>query len=219
MTTRLQSFSDSQFPEHRRDVLRGLFHVERFRAHFDRSVQKQAGTNASTANTTGAGFGSTASQIGSTLIPGLEREATNPTGFTPLQKNRMLVAGAEATGGANAAAGGQAALEKLRTRNPSGFSAALDEAARIKNRAGSANALSVENADAQLAQQKQAQAQRALQGIYGTDTENQLRAMGLANEDLNTQLNAGKTGWLQNAEGVIGTIADASKAYKPGGWA
>lgn len=213
MTTRLHPFPEtSGLIEHRNDV------VERFWVRFDRAIQGQAKQNAGNANTLGAQSGATASQIGSTLIPGLERQATNPTGFTPQEKNRMLVAGAESTGGANAGAGGAATLEKLRTRNPGGFSAALDEAARIKGRQTSANALGVENQDAQLAQAKQRQAQQQLQGLYGTDTSNQLHAMGLANEDLDTALKAGQQGWLQNTEGVINTIANASKAYKPGGY-
>lgn len=174
----------------------------------DRSIQGQAKTNAANANTTGSQFGSTANQVGSVLIPGLERQATNPTGFTPIQKNRMLVAGAESAGGAASGAGGEAALEKLRGRNPAGFSAALDEVARQKGRQMSSNALGVENADAQLAQQKQQEAMRQLQGIYGTDTSNQLKAMGLSDEDLKTALEAGKSGWLQQAQGVLGTIGN-----------
>lgn len=209
MTTRLHPFSDnSHLIEHRNDALRGLFHMERFHARFDRSIQGQAKQNSTNANTTGSQFGNTAGQVSGVLIPGLEREATNPTGFTPEQKNRMLVAGAEGAGGAASGAGGEAALEKLRGRNPGGFSAALDEVARQKGRQMSSNALGVENADAHLAQQKQQEALRQLQGIYGTDTSNQLKAMGLADEDLNTALQAGKSGWLQNTMGVLGTIGN-----------
>lgn len=215
MSTRL---FENPLIEHRDEVLRGMFHVERFNARFDRSVQGSAKQNSANAGTTASGFANTAGQVGGVLIPGLERQATNPTGFTPQEKNRMLVAGAEAAGGAASGAGGAATLEKLRTRNPAGFSAALGEVARQKGRQLSSNALGVENADAELAQRKQAQALQQLQGIYGTDTANQLRAMGIQNEDLDTALKAGQQGWLQNTEGVIGTIANAAKAYKPGGF-
>lgn len=219
MKTRLHPFSEnSQFSENRCDVLCGMFHVERFHVRFDRAIQGTAKKNSGQATDTGAGFGSTASQIGSTLIPGLETQAQHPTGFTPAGKNRQLVAGAESAGGAASGAGGAAALEKLRTRNPAGFGAALGEVSRIKGRQMSQNALGVENADAELAQRKQAQAQQMLAGLYGTDTSNQLKAMGLANEDLGTALEAGKQGWLQNTEGVIGTLTNAAKAYKPGGY-
>jgi len=53
--------------------------------------------------------------------------------------------------------------------------------------------------------------------LYGTDTSNQLKAMGLQSEDLQNQLAAGRQGWLQNTEGVLGTIgklgSEAAGAY------
>ncbi len=204
--------------EHRLAVLNGLFHAESFHARFDRSVQSGAKSNKSVADTTAGGFGSQASQIGSSLIPGLERQANNPTGFTPMQKNAMLVSGAESAGGTEAGGRGAAMLQSLRTKNPSGFASALDESARIKGRQLSQNALGVETADARQAQANQARAQQQLQGLYGTDTSNQLRAMGLSDEALRTQLEAGKSGWLQNVEGGIDTLTGAAKAFKPGGF-
>jgi len=178
---------------------------------FDRSAQGQAKQNVSTANSVAGGFGTAASQIGSSLIPGLEREAQNPTGFTPVQKNNMLVSGAEAIGGVNAGLKGEANLASARTRNAGGFAPALDEAARIKSRQLSGNALGVENEDARLANEKQQFAQRQLQGLYGTDTTNQLRAMGLSDEALNSEINAGKSGWLQNTLDTIGTLTAGAK--------
>jgi hypothetical protein len=207
MATRAHSFPECALAEHRKDSLRGLFHVERHRVYFDRSVQGRAKNQSTTAENTGAGYGAQAGQIGSTLIPGLERQAQGGQGLTPTQKNNALVAGAEAVGGAGAGTSGAARLEAMRTRNPGGFSAALDEAARQRGRQTSANTLGVENLDTQIANQKQREAQQMLAGLYGTDTSRQLQAMGLANEDLNTALNAGKTGWLQNTEGVLDTIS------------
>lgn len=173
---------------------------------FDRSIQQRAKSGSSQATGTAGGFGQQASQIGSTIIPGLEQQATTPTGYTPLQKSRMLTSGAEAVGGVNSGLTGQANLTALRTRTPGGFSAALAEAARQKGRQLSTNALDVENADARLAQEKQRAAQQQLGSLYGMDTNAQLRAMGLANEDLNTALQAGKSGWLQQLEGGLGTL-------------
>jgi hypothetical protein len=173
---------------------------------FDRSIAKTAKSNATGANSVASEMGSNAAGIYSSTIPGLEREAQTPTGFTPEQKNRQLVAGAETAGGAAAGAGGASTLEKLRTRSPSGFSAALDEASRIKQRQLGQNTLGVENEDARLGLERQQEAQRMLQGYYNTDTGNQLKAMGLANEDLDTALKAGQQGWLQNTLATVGTI-------------
>lgn len=190
--------------------------VESFPIKCDRSIQGAAKKNAGTAGDVGTGYGATAAGIGSSLIPGLERDANNPTGLTPVQKNNELVASQEAVGGANSGIVGEGNLAAARTRNAGGFARSLDEAARQKGRQLSTNALGVENLDTKIALQKQAQARGELAGLYGTDVSGQLKAMGLQNEDLNTALQAGKTGWLQNAEGILETGADVAKAFKPG---
>lgn len=124
----------------------------------------------------------------------------------------MLVASQEGAGGANAAITGEGKLAALRGRTAGGFAPALAEAARAKGRTLSTNALGVSNEDAQLAQQKQAQARQQLLGLYGADTSAQLRAMGLQSEDLQNQLKAGQTGWAQNLEQGLGTVANMGKA-------
>lgn len=190
----------------------GESYVDEFPIRCDRSIAKAAGQQGATAGGVAGTAGSNAAQIGSSLVPGLERQANNPTGFTASQLNNMTTAGAEGVGGTGAGATGAASLTSARTKNAGGFADALDEAARIRGRQTSANALGVQNANAELAQQKQQEAQRALQGLYGTDTSNQLKAMGLQGEDLQNQLKAKQQGWLQNTEGVIDTISGAAKA-------
>jgi hypothetical protein len=185
--------------------------VESFPIKCDRSVQNAAKSNATNANTVASGFGTTASQIGSSLIPGLEREAENPTGFTPVQKNNMLVASQEGVGGASSGIVGQGNLAAARTRNAGGFARALDEAARQKGRQLSTNAVGIQNEDARVALQRQQDAQRQLAGLYGTNTSDQLKAMGLSDEALRTELDAGKSGWQQNAMNWINTLGGAAK--------
>jgi len=202
------TFESDKLSHHRREVMQFVDGP----ACFDRSIQSAAKKNATSANDTAAGFGSTASQIGSSLIPGLEREAQNPQGFTPVQKNNMLVASQEGVGGANSGITGQANLAAARTRNAGGFARALDEAARQKGRQLSSNALGVQNEDARVALQRQQDAQHQLAGLYGTNTSDQLKAMGLSDEDLRTALEAGKSGWQQNAMNWITTLTQGAKA-------
>ena len=199
---------------------RPFFYIEdnKIPLRFDRSIAKTAGQNAGTAEGTAGQFGATAQQIGSSIIPGLEQEAEHPTGLTATQKNNALVQGAQAIGGVNSGVTGDANLAAARTRNAGGFTGALDEAARIKSRQQSENALNVNQEDTALANEKQMAAQKQLAGLYGTDTSNQLHAMGLGNEDLNTQLAAGRQGWLQNTDNTIAAITGGAKsagdAYK-----
>lgn len=174
----------------------------------DRSAQAQGKQAFNTSAGTAGQYGSTAGQVGAELIPTLERDINNPTGYTPTQENNMIVRGEQGAGGATAGATGLAGLNAMRTRNSAGYSGVLDQMARTKQQQLSQNALGVANESANLAQQKRASALRELQGVYGTDVGAQLRAMALEPEDINAEVNAGKSGWLQNAEGIIKTLGD-----------
>ena len=183
----------------------------------DRGAAGQAKTLGQQANAaTGQSQGRATSEYG-TIEPILQREATNPWGFTPLEKSSMITSAGEALGGVNSGAGGEARLNSMRTRNASGFAPALAEAARAKGREMATTQQNINMADAQVARQRQQQALQQLQGLYGTDTTNMLRSMGIADQDLNTQLAANRQGWLQNTEGVIDTLSNAAKPAAGGG--
>lgn len=177
----------------------------------DRSIANQAGTNAATSNAAGAGYGSSAKSIAGTLIPTLNYEASGNAGLTPTQQNNMLVAGQQGAGGATGALAGAAGLAANRTRNSGSLSGSLDQLARIRAQQGSQANLGVQNESTQVALDRQKQAQNQLQGLYGTDVSAQLGQMGLANQDLNTQLGANRQGWLQNTEGVLDTLSGMGK--------
>jgi hypothetical protein len=177
----------------------------------DRSQQaagKQAQQNE---NFVAANAGGNAAQISSTLTPQLEKQATNPTGYAPQDLNNMLTASAQGAGGATSGITGQANLTAARTRNAGGFTNALDEAARVKNRQLSQNNLGVQNANANVKLGQQQDAQKALQGLYGTDTSEQLSAMGLVPGTINSTVNAGNSGWLQNTEGIMNSLGNLGK--------
>jgi hypothetical protein len=185
---------------------------------FDRGIAQQAKSQGQQAGTVAGQQGAQANQISSTIIPGLESEAKTPQGYTPTDLNRQLVSGQEAIGGGNAAQTGEGRLAAIRTRTAGGFTPALDEAARIKNQQLASNARAVFNRNADVGLQRQQFAQNALQGLYGTDTNNMLRAMALQQGDLANQMNAAKSGWLQNWQqfnndvgGTIGDIAGAKR--------
>lgn len=176
----------------------------------DRSLQKTAQQGATTAGTTGGNYGAAAGQIGGNIVPFLEGQVNNPTGFSSTDMNNMLVANQQAAGGATSGITGQANLQAERTRNAGGFASALDQAARDRAMAQSQGALQIQNENANLKQKKQMEASQQLGGLYGTDVSAELRAMGILPEDVNAGANAGRSGWLQNTLGVIG-------ALKPGG--
>jgi hypothetical protein len=177
----------------------------------DRSVAAQAGNNANTSNAAAGGYGSQARSIAGNLIPTLNYEATGNAGLNPTQTNNLLVASQQGAGGAAGGVAGTAGLNAQRTRNSGALSGVLDQIARARTQAGSQANLGVQNESTDVALQRQKQAQQQLQGLYGTDVSAQLGQMGLANQDLNTQLKAGQQGWLQNTEGVLGTLSGMGK--------
>lgn len=173
----------------------------------DRSVQGAAKAGAGTATGNASQYGNTAGQVGGTLIPTLTQQATNPQGLSPTDLNNELVAGEQAAGGATGAINDKAALTAERTNNTGNLSALMDQAARRQGQTLSQNALGVQSQNANLKQQQQQSALKGLEGMYGTDVGAQLKSMGISDEDLNTALSAGKSGWLQQGLGVAGTLS------------
>ena len=173
----------------------------------DRNLQASATSNAATAGNTAAGYGSQAGSESSQLNPFYSQEMKATHGFTPGQTNELLTAAGAGTGGATGALQGQAQLEGARTRNASGFTKSLDEAARDKNKALSANSEGVAAQDVMGAKQLNQQGAAGMQGLYGTNVGAQLKAMGQQNEDINTAITAGNSGWLQNATALANTAS------------
>lgn len=176
---------------------------------FDRELQKQANTNKKTADTTAGIAGSNATTEGNTVRQQFTNEAQHPEGYAPTDLNNMLVAQQEGAGGANATVTGEGKLAALRQRNAGGFAPALAEAQRIKGRTLATGGLDVANANAELKQKQQQAGLAGLAGLYGTDTSNQLHAMGLSDQALQDELAAGRQGWLQNTEGVLTALQGA----------
>lgn len=180
--------------------------VDEFPIRCDRGATTQAKTQGQQAAGVAGQAGANANQLYSSIVPGLIRQAQTPQGFTPEQQNRQLVASQEAAGGGNAAITGEGRLAALRTKTAGGFAPALDEAARQKGRILSTNALDIQNQNARLGLQRQAAAQSQLGQLYGVNTGDQLKAMGLQSQDLENQLRAGQQGWVQNVNQSIAAL-------------
>lgn len=178
----------------------------------DRSAQNQAGQATNQAFSTAGKYGANAGQIGGTVVPTLERDLTNAPGMNPTDINAMLVAGEQGAGGAASGVTGQAGLEAARTRNSGATSSVLDQAMRRKGQILSQNALDVQGANAKLKQQQRLQALSGLEGMYGTDVGAQLKAMGIIPSDIEANLKAGDSGWLQNTMGVLDTLSGMGKS-------
>ncbi|MGA9668243.1 MAG: hypothetical protein WBQ94_03495 [Terracidiphilus sp.] len=177
-----------------------------------RSAQGQASNAVNTASGTGAQLGAEAQGIGSTLTPFLTSELEHPQGFSPQSMSGMLGAAEGGAGGATAGIVGQANQMAARTRNAGGFQTALDDAARQRTKAAAGASEGIAGENANLQAQQQQDAARGLQGMYGTDTSGMLDATGQEANDINAEVNAGKSGWLQNTLGILNTISGLGQA-------
>lgn len=167
---------------------------------------------ANTASSVGAGYGSQAAGINATLLPFLTRELQNPEGYSQQQRGAMLNEAEAGAGGSTAGLTTEANLESARNRNSGGFSGALDDAARQKDKALSANASGIAANDANLQQQQRQTAASSLQGLEGMDTQAQLKAMGLVPEDINAASNAyGKGDWMSGLNSITSGIGGFAK--------
>jgi hypothetical protein len=184
----------------------------------DRAASSRAKDAADTSATTAGNFGSNAGSEHAELTPFYSSEMHAEHGYDPNQINEMLTYAGAGAGGAAGSITGQAGLEAARTRNASGFTKALDEAARDKDKASAGLSEGVAAQDVMGAKQLNQEGAAGMAGLYGEDVNGQLKAMGLENEDINTELQAGKSGWLQNMNDTLSTLAKTGSAAYPKGF-
>lgn len=187
-------------------------------ALFNRSVERQAGRAAAGATQAGNVLGSEAGSIFGLVEPTLARQATAPPGFSPVDLSTMQSRAQEAANATAAANEEQAKLRALRSRNPAGIQSSQDAITQAASRAQGNSIQGIQSENAQLKERQRQEAFGGLTGLYDTNVSGMLRAMGLVPEDLNTQLQAGKSGWLQNTLAVADTLGSMGKnatgAYK-----
>jgi hypothetical protein len=171
-----------------------------------RAAQSQASNLQATDASNAAQNNAQAQGINSTLNPFLQRELASPQGYSQQDQTAQLAAAMAGTGGATSGVTGLANLTAARTRNAAGFGSALDAAQRMR---GQQNAQASENVAANNSNLKQQQMQEGaagLQDLFGTDSSNALKALGLQDSAINTETTAAQSGWLQNAMNIAKTV-------------
>jgi hypothetical protein len=176
-----------------------------------RSAVNSASNAATTAANTGAGLGASASGIGANLTPFLTSELEHPQGFSQQDTSAQTAAAMGGAGGADAGIVGQANQEAATSRNAGGFQAALDDAARSRSKAAAGASEGIAANNAQLKQTQQQEGAQGLQKMYGTDTSGMVDAMGQQSQDINAEVNANNSGWLQNTTAVMNAISNGAK--------
>lgn len=171
-----------------------------------RNAVNQAGSAYNQANTTAATLGGEAQGIGANVTPFLTAEMLHPQGLGQEGIGAETAAAMGGAGGAASGFTGQAAQRAAASHNSGGFQAALDEAARQRTKAAAGASENIQAQNENLKQQQAQQGASGLEKMYGVDTSGQLNAMNQEHQDINSEVNASNSGWLQNMNGLIGAL-------------
>lgn len=187
----------------------------------DRAAQAQAKSVAGAAGTMQGQLEGEGQAIQSKLTPQLEAELTASHSMNPTQINELLTAAGAGAGGATGAFNEQASLDAARTRNTGGLTASLDSAARGRQQALAKASEGIGAMDVQGALANKQSALSQLGQMGQADTSGALSALGLQDQAIGTEVQAGKSGWFQNMTGMIDSLSGAAKAaaglgYQPG---
>jgi hypothetical protein len=179
----------------------------------DSSIAQNAAT---TAGNTAAGLGAGASSIGSSMVPYLNRQMQNPSGYSQQDIGSMLSSGLAGAGGATSGIYGAAGKGASAMRNPMGFSGALDAAAQSRNQAaaGTSEGISAQNANVKLQQQQQASSE--LGKMYGTDVSGQNDAAGQVAKDAQIANSMSPLNQVMGIMGQLGGMAGGAGSILSG---
>ena len=178
-----------------------------------RNAVGQASGAYNTAENTAANLGAEGQGIGANLTPFLTEEMLHPQGLGQQGVGAEQAAALGGAGGAASGITGQAVQRAAVSRNAGGYQAALADAARSRDAAsaGASEGIAAGNEKDKMMQQQQGA--EGLGGLYKTDTSGMLSAMGQESGDVDAEANASKSGWLQDATGILGALNGGVDSY------
>ena len=176
-----------------------------------RSAVGQAKSAYNTATSTATDLGSRATGINSTVTPFLTSEMLHPEGLGQEGIAAEEAAALGGAGGANSGFVGTATQRAAQSRNPAAFQASLADAARQRDKAAAGASEDIAAKDAMLKEQQRQAGAGGLEKLYGVDTSGMLESQGQEAGDINAEVGANKTGWLQNTLDIMNTINGFAK--------
>jgi hypothetical protein len=182
-----------------------------------RNAVNQASNAYGQATDTAGTLGTEAQGIGANLTPFLTGEIEHPQGYSQQDQSGMLSAALGGAGGATSGITGLGNERAAASGNAGGLTAALDQAARSRGQAGAMGAENIAAKNAGVKQEEMQSGAKGLEDLYGADTSGMLNAMNQEHGDINSEVDASKTGWAQNLEQGIDTGANLYKALFPKG--
>src|SRR6266705_2081843 len=169
----------------------------------DRSaVQAQKGLRDVNA-TNAAAAGGQADTEHSALTPFYSNEMKAEHLFDPNQQAELLTSAEAPLGSSLGDTQHAAELQAARTRNASGFTKTLQQAQRDRDKAMAGASEGVASQDILGAKQLQQEGAKGMSDLFKTDTQKQLESLGLEENAIKGQAEAGTTGWLQNLNKTV----------------
>ncbi len=171
-----------------------------------RSAVNNAGKAFQTAQNTATDLGANAAGINANLTPFLTQEMEHPQGLG--QEGVGAETSAALAGGGGAASGltGGAMQRAAVSHNAGGADAALDSVARERMKAAGQASEGIQAQNQNLMEQQRQSGAAGLGKMYGVDTSGMLESQGQEANDINAQVSANNSGWLQNTLGIINTL-------------
>jgi hypothetical protein len=189
-----------------------------YEGRLDRAAQNAAKNAENTATGVQAQEQASANEASAALTPFYRQEMNATHAFNPEQTNELLNYAEGPAAGSAATTAGKASSEMARTRNTSGFAPALDQAARDRNSAVSTASEGVGAQDILGAKQLNQEGAEGMAGMYGTDTNAMLKAMGQQGEDINSWVNADNSrGWMQQLNDAMKMAGKVGSSIAGGG--
>jgi hypothetical protein len=177
----------------------------------NRAAAAAAGKAATTAGQMGGEFQSMGEAALRPATATYEKWLTGEHEVSPDQLNQLLTAVGAGTGGATGAFESKAGLDVARTGNEAGYQAALDEMQRQRGQQLAKGSEGIAAQDVTGAARRQEEGAKGLAGIGQADISDALSAMGLQTKDINTEIEANKSGWMQNLTGMMSALQGAGK--------
>lgn len=151
--------------------------------------------NSKTGTGYSSNFASAANANSSILTPTLNRLATAPQGYGQSTIDKMKTGAVQSAGGSAAGEIGSAALRASRTNNAGSITPSAVAANRDAVGTVSDASLGVDAQNAQLQEQQRQTGLRGLEGLYNTNSGDQLNALGLSTSALQAKNQADSETW------------------------
>lgn len=148
------------------------------------------------------------------LMPFFRGEMTASHAFSPTQLNELLTSAGAGAGGAAGSLTDEAGLAATRGGSSAGLPALIDKISRAKAQGLAKANEGIAAEDVNLTEANKQAGAAGMESLYGADTGNALKAMGLQQEAIKNEMEAANTGgWLRNLTQTVGTLSSAAAPW------